>query len=82
MTKASYAEDEHGCAILSFGGQQHKTPRPVVKISYRKYLDVSISGWAFYVYDASGVRWMYHVETEQEIKELVNDYECCHKERR
>ena len=81
MTKATYTEDEQGCGILCFGGQQHKTQRPVVKISYTKYIDASSPGWAFYVYDASGARWLYRVETEEEIKELVTDYARCHKER-
>ena len=81
MTKATYAEDEHGYGILCFGGQTHKTSRPVVKISYTKYIDATNPCWAFYVYDASGVRWLYRVETEEEIKALVNDYARCHKER-
>jgi hypothetical protein len=78
--KASYSEDAQGCGILYFGGQTHKTPRPVVKISHRKYLDLSNPGWAFYVYDASGTRWLYHIQTEEEIKCLITDYERCHKE--
>jgi hypothetical protein len=81
MTKASYTEDEQGYGILCFSGQQHKTARPVVKISHAKYLDPSNPGWAFYVYDASGARWLYRVETEEEIKGLVNDYARYHKER-
>jgi hypothetical protein len=81
MTKATYTEDEQGCGILCFGGQTYKTPRPVDKISHAKYLDPSNPGWAFYVYDASGARWLYRVKTEEEIKSLVNDYINYHKMR-
>ncbi len=80
MAKASYTEDEQGYGILCFDDQTHKTPRPVVKISYTKYIDTISPGWAFYVYDASGARWLYRVETETQIKELMNDYARCHKE--
>jgi len=74
MTNTSYTEDEHGYTTLCFGGQTHKTQRPVVKITYTKYLDITTPGWAFYVYDASGVRWLYGVDTEEEINELVNGF--------
>ena len=70
----SYTEDENGYATLCIGGQTYKTQRPVDKIRYRKYLDPSGPGWAFYVYDASGVRWLYRVDTEEEIKGLVNEF--------
>lgn len=74
MTNTSYTEDEHGYATLCFSGQTHKTQRPVVKIIHTKYLDASNPGWAFYVYDASGTRWLYRVDTEEEINELVNGF--------
>jgi len=70
----SYKEDEHGYATLYIGGQTYKTQRLIVKITYTKYLDASNPGWAFYVYDASGVRWLYGVDTEKEVNELVNNY--------